>query len=197
MNRDEVLKNHIKNYLESVMMTLQKMDIESIYKMINLFIEKSSCLRTIYVFGNGGSAATALHMQNDFNNETLSIIGKKFNIVSLSNNVSLLTSIANDFSYKDVFFKQIEGRLNKHDLIIAISGSGNSKNVIKAVEYAKEQDVKIISFTGFDGGILKKISDVNIHVPIDNMQITEDLHLIVSHLFISVMSSLNLYLENK
>lgn len=197
MNRDEVLKNHIKNYLESVMMTLQKMDIESIYKMINLFIEKSSCLRTIYVFGNGGSAATALHMQNDFNNETLSIIGKKFNIVSLSNNVSLLTSIANDFSYKDVFFKQIEGRLNKHDLIIAISGSGNSKNVIKAVEYAKEQNVKIISFTGFDGGILKKISDVNIHIPIDNMQITEDLHLIVSHLFISVMSSLNLYLENK
>lgn len=197
MNRDEVLKNHIKNYLESVMMTLQKMDIESIYKMINLFIEKSSCLRTIYVFGNGGSAATALHMQNDFNNETLSIIGKKFNIVSLSNNVSLLTSIANDFSYKDVFFKQIEGRLNKHDLIIAISGSGNSKNVIKAVEYAKEQNVKIISFTGFDGGILKKISDVNIHVPIDNMQITEDLHLIVSHLFITVMSSLNLYLENK
>lgn len=103
-------------------------------------------------------------------------------LVCLANNLSTLTAIANDYSYDDVFLHQVKSMLDKHDVLITISGSGNSTNVIKAAEYAKSKNNLVISMVGFDGGKLKKISDYSFHVAVDNMQISEDLHLFFCHI---------------
>jgi len=95
-------------------------------------------------------------------------------------------AIANDISYEEVFRFQLTGRIKAGDLVIAISGSGNSPNVINAVKYAKEQGNTIIGLTGYSGGELKPLSDVSLHVPVDDMQITEDIHMLFDHLMMSV-----------
>ena len=112
----------------------------------------------------------------------------KFQFVCLNDNMATIMAIANDISYDEVFRFQLDGRLDPDDLIIAISGSGNSINVINAVTYANECGCIVISLTGFDGGKLKEISDVNLHAPISNMQITEDIHLMYNHLLVSILS---------
>lgn len=99
----------------------------------------------------------------------------------------MVTAIANDISYEDIFYFQLNGRLTKDDLILAISGSGNSKNIIKVVEYAKSIGSKIISFTGFNGGKLKLLSDININANINNMQKSEDIHIILDHMVMSIL----------
>ena len=96
-------------------------------------------------------------------------------------------AIANDTGYDHIFIQQLEKILKPDDVIIAISGSGNSDNVIKAVEYAKEQGCKVIGMTGYSGGKLKLLSDISLHVPIDNMQITEDIHIIYNHMMMYIL----------
>ena len=103
--------------------------------------------------------------------------------------MATVMAIANDISYEDIFSYQLQDRLNPGDLIIAISGSGNSKNIIKAVNYVKSCGNTIIGLTGFDGGRLMQLADINLHAPIDNMQITEDIHLLFNHLLVSVLSN--------
>ena len=97
-------------------------------------------------------------------------------------------AIANDINYDEVFRFQLKGCINEGDIVIAISGSGNSTNVIKAVQYAQSQGAHIIGLTGFDGGILDILADTKLHVPINNMQITEDAHLMLNHLLVSILS---------
>ena len=96
-------------------------------------------------------------------------------------------AIANDIGYEEVFRFQLMGKLNEKDLVIGISGSGNSKNVINALQYAKECGVRTLGITGFDGGIVRKIVDISLHVPINNMQMTEDVHMIFDHLMMTVL----------
>jgi D-sedoheptulose 7-phosphate isomerase len=141
---------------------------------------------TIYIFGNGGSSATASHFQNDFNKGVSEHTEKKFNFLCLNDNVATVMAVANDIGFEEVFKFQLEGHLKRGDLIVAISGSGNSANVINAVEYAKSLGHKIIGLTGFSGGKLKKLSDVSLHAPINSMQVTEDIHMIFDHLMMSV-----------
>ncbi len=140
----------------------------------------------IYIFGNGGSAATASHFANDFNKGISEYTEKKFNFVCLNDNIPTFTAIANDIGYDSIFEFQLKGRLKKNDVIVAISGSGNSKNVLLAVNYAKSIGAKIIGVTGYDGGKLKQISDISLHVPVNSMQITEDIHMIFDHLMMSI-----------
>lgn len=177
----------IKEYFNKVSDVLAKLDAGIISEVVNLLIKTLYNEGTIYIFGNGGSASTASHFQNDFNRTLSDYSQKKFKVNCLSDNIPTLTAIANDFSYDDVFVKQLENRLLENDIVIAISGSGNSKNVIKAVEYAKTKAIKVVSFTGFDGGKLRLLSDYDLNVGIDNMQITEDVHLIFNHLLMSLI----------
>ena len=113
---------------------------------------------------------------------------KKFQFICLNDNIATVMAIANDISYDDIFSFQLEGRLKPGDIIIAISGSGNSANVINAVNYAKKCGNTVIGLTGFDGGKLRLLADVNLRAPIHNMQITEDVHLMFNHLLVSILS---------
>ena len=176
----------IKEYIALEQKVLSMMDVESIDKALCLLEDCMENERTIYVFGNGGSASTASHYQNDFNKGVSEHTEKKFRFLCLNDNVPTIMAVANDIGYDEIFRFQLQGKLKPSDVLFAISGSGNSKNVINAVEYAKSLDCTIVGLTGFSGGKLKELSDISLHVPINSMQITEDLHMILDHLMMSV-----------
>lgn len=141
----------------------------------------------IYTMGNGGSASTASHFCCDFNMGMSYNQDKKFRLICLNDNVPTMMAYANDLSYENIFVEQLKNFLNPDDVVIAISGSGNSKNVLKAVEYANANGGITIGLTGFDGGKLKQIAKYSVNTNIDDMQITEDVHIILCHMIYSIM----------
>lgn len=177
----------IRDYITCEIDTLQKLDITEINKALNLLVETAQKHKRIYIFGNGGSSATASHFQNDFGKGVSEYVEDKFRFQCLNDNVATLMAIANDIGFEEVFRFQLKGVLEPGDIIIAISGSGNSKNVINAVEYAKDCGNKVIGLTGYNGGKLKNLSDISLHVPINSMQVTEDIHMIFDHLMMSML----------
>ena len=179
-------KNEIKDYIKLECEVLNKLDVEEINNALNLLEETLEKEGTIYIMGNGGSSATASHFQNDFGKGVSEYTEKKFRFCCLNDNVPTVMAIANDIGFEEIFRFQLKNKLRSEDIVIAISGSGNSKNVINAVEYAKEQGNKIIGLTGYEGGKLKELSDIKLHVPVKSMQITEDIHMIFDHLMMSI-----------
>ncbi len=179
-------QNMIKEYLKHEIETIENLDVEAINEALNLLEETFEKERMIYIFGNGGSSATASHYQNDFNKGVSEYTEKKFRFLCLNDNVATVMAIANDIGFEEVFRFQLQGKLQEGDIVIAISGSGNSPNVINAVEYAKSCGNKVIGITGFGGGKLKAMSDVSLHAPVNSMQITEDIHMIFDHLMMSI-----------
>ncbi|VDG69858.1 phosphoheptose isomerase [Clostridium carnis] len=179
-------RSAIKTYLETEIEVINNLDVDSINEAMNAIMEAYEAKKRIYIFGNGGSSATASHYQNDFNKGISEYVENKFKFQCLNDNIATLMAIANDIGFEEVFRFQLKNNLEEGDIIIAISGSGNSKNVINAVDYAKSQGNKIIGLTGFDGGKLKEMSDISLHAPINSMQITEDIHMIFDHLIMSI-----------
>lgn len=180
-------KRKIRDYIGIERSILASLDVESINDVVNLFEAKRQSGNTVFVFGNGGSGATASHLQNDLNKGVSEYCAQKFNVICLNDNIPTVLAIANDIGYEEIFRFQLQGHVKKGDIVLAISGSGNSKNVINAVQYAKMNGAIIIGMTGFDGGRLMKLSDINLHVPINNMQVTEDLHLVLNHIIMYIL----------
>ena len=180
------ISDYISEYLEMEKKTIESLNREELLSVVNTFLDVYEKEGTIYVFGNGGSASTASHMANDYNKGLNEFLDKKFRFVCLNDNVATLMSIANDISYEEVFRMQLRGKLEEKDLVGGISGSGNSMNVINAISYAKEMGVKTVGLCGYEGGKLKALSDVVLHVKLNNMQIVEDIHLIFNHLLMYV-----------
>ncbi len=178
--------SEINTYLEHEIDTLKALDVNEINAALNLLLETFENGNTVFVFGNGGSSATASHFQNDFNKGVSEHTEKKFNFQCLNDNVATVMAVANDIGFEEVFRFQLIGHMRPGDVVLAISGSGNSKNVLNAVEYAKSQGAKVIGLTGFGGGKLKELSDVSLHVPVNSMQITEDIHMVFDHLMMSI-----------
>ena len=179
-------RQKISEYLELEREVLKRLDIDAINAAMNLIMEAYTAKKKIYIFGNGGSSATASHYQNDFNKGLSEYVDTKFNFTCLNDNVATLMAIANDIGFEEVFRFQLRNKLEPGDIVIAISGSGNSQNVILAVEYAKEQGNQVIGMTGYNGGKLKELADISLHVDINSMQITEDVHMIFDHLIMSI-----------
>ena len=178
--------SEVNTYLKHEIDTLKALDVNEINAALNLLLETFENGNTVFVFGNGGSSATASHFQNDFNKGVSEHTEKKFNFQCLNDNVATVMAVANDIGFDEVFRFQLIGHMRPGDVVLAISGSGNSRNVINAVEYAKEQGAKVIGLTGFGGGKLKELSDVSLHVPVNSMQITEDIHMVFDHLMMSI-----------
>jgi D-sedoheptulose 7-phosphate isomerase len=138
--------------------------------------------KQVFIFGNGGSAGTSSHMVNDLSKGSAVEGKKRLRVIGLADNMSLLTAYANDMGYENVFSEQLKNLLNPGDVCIAISASGNSPNVIRAVEYAKEKKAQVISLVGFSGGKLRPLSDVALYFETYNYGICEDAQLMFSHL---------------
>lgn len=179
-------KSEIKEYIENEIAVLRTLDVETLNEVLNLLEQTLENEKMIYIMGNGGSAATASHFQNDFNKGVSEYTEKKFRFLCLNDNVPTVMAIANDIGYEEIFRFQLRGRLRPGDVVIGISGSGNSENVLNAVEYAKECGNTVVGITGYSGGKLRKIADYSLHVPVNSMQITEDIHMIFDHLMMSI-----------
>lgn len=176
----------IHEYIDLEIQTLKKLDVHEINCVLNVLLEVYNQRKNIFIFGNGGSSATASHFENDFNKGVSEHLEKRFRFKCLNDNVSTMMAVANDISFDEVFRYQLIDKLEPGDLVIAISGSGNSKNIIRAVEYVKSCNNKVVGVTGFDGGRLKEMADYSLHVPVNSMQITEDIHMVFDHLMMSV-----------
>jgi len=176
-----------KEYIKRLKNVLDNIDPSTISKIIDVFEETVINKSRIFILGNGGSASTASHMVNDLGAGLRRRKIINFNVLSLGENSPTVTAIANDIGYENIFFMQMEGQINNNDVIVAISCSGNSANIIKAVDYAKTVGCKIVGVSGFDGGYLKKVSDINFHIETKKGEygIVEDSHLILDHIIYS------------
>ena len=145
--------------------------------------------QTVFVFGNGGSAALASHCACDLGKGTVVNGNRRFRVLALTDNVPLMTAWANDVHYEDIFAEQLASFVRGGDIALAISGSGNSPNVLKALEVARAARATTIGFAGFQGGKMKALCDLCVVVPSDNMQVIEDLHVSVSHSIFSCLRS--------
>ena len=138
--------------------------------------------KRIYVMGNGGSASTASHMASDLGKGASRKDAARFRSIALTDNIPIMLAWANDSSYEDIFVEQLRNHLEKADVVIGISGSGNSENVLRAIEYANKEGAETIGLSGFDGGKLAKLAMTSYIVPNHCMQQIEDIHLIIEHL---------------
>lgn len=188
-------KSAIKEYYERERKVIENLNLEEINDAMNAIYETYQKGGNIYICGNGGSASTASHFQNDFNKGISEYVENKFRFVCLNDNVSTLMAIANDIGYEEVFRFQLRNKITKEDLFVGISGSGNSKNVLNAAEYAKEAGAKIIGITGYTGGKLKQMADYRMHADIMDMQIAEDVHMTFDHMMMKIFY--NLLVQNE
>ena len=172
-----------KNYFGYLTEIFTKIDTNQIQELVDVILDARENGKTVYFIGNGGSAATASHFANDIQIGTRTK-GKPFKVVSLTDNNAVMTAIANDFGYDCLFSKQLEALLNDGDSVVAISASGNSPNVVNAIDYANERGCTTVGITGFEGGRLKEISKINVHVPSFKGEYgpVEDLHMIFDHI---------------
>ena len=180
----------IRTYLERERDVLASLDEQEISNVMNVLEEKRLSGNRVFICGNGGSAATASHFTCDFNKGISYSQTVKYNFECLNDNIPMMMAIANDISYDDIFSEPLKNKMRKEDVLVAISGSGNSKNVVKAVEYAKSIGATTIGLVGYSGGKVKELVDHCIHVKIDNMQIVEDVHMTMDHVMMFVLSGM-------
>lgn len=145
--------------------------------------------KQVFIMGNGGSGSTASHFVCDINKGCCLDLKKKFKVICLNDNVPSILAYANDLSYDHIFVEQLKNFLRPGDVVIGISGSGNSQNVLLAVNYAKEAGARTIGLSGFDGGRLAKIADIPFVAAMHDMQKVEDVHMIVVHMLMQYFCS--------
>jgi D-sedoheptulose 7-phosphate isomerase len=179
--------NRSETYFRGVGSVLQRLPFALIDRVTDALWSAYVEGKTVYVFGNGGSAALASHCACDLGKGTTVNGNRRFRVLALTDNIPLMTAWANDASYDDIFAEQLTPFIDKGDIALAISGSGNSPNVLKALHVAREAGAFTIGLTGFQGGKMKPLCDLCIIIPSDNMQVIEDLHVSVNHsIFISL-----------
>jgi len=177
-------------YLDEVISSLEAMKKDFPRKaeeIVAVLTKARDSGRRIYVMGNGGSASTASHMASDLSKGASRKDASRFKAMALTDNIPVMLAWANDSSYEDIFVEQLRNHLEKGDVVIGISGSGNSENVLRAIEYANKSGAETIGLSGFDGGKLAKLAKTGYIVPNHCMQQVEDLHLIIEHLLSMVL----------
>ena len=171
----------VNNYFDDVAKTVGKMPLATINRIVTVLMQAYETGRMVYLFGNGGSAALASHFACDLGKGAANGSAKRFRVMAFTDNIPLMTAWANDSSYEDIFAEQLNNFVRPDDVAFAISGSGRSPNVLKALQVARDAGAFTIGLTGFQGGHMKSLCDLCLIIPSDNMQIIEDLHLSVTH----------------
>ncbi len=174
--------DHAETYLKDLQHALAVLDLDQIKKARQALSEARAEGKQVFVCGNGGSASTASHLATDLGKGASQASAEAFKVMSLTDNIAWITALANDMSYEHVFVEQLRNFAQKGDVLLAISASGNSPNVIKAVEFAKERGLTTLGWTGFDGGRLALLVDLPIVVDSHHMGRVEDVHIVLMHL---------------
>ena len=187
MNENEIINDYFDNQLSCIG------DLKKFSETIKIIFQKLISARdngnSIFIMGNGGSASTATHFTSDLLKTAITKNEKRFMVHSLSDNTPVVLAWANDVEYNNIFLGQLENFLKKDNIVIGISGSGNSENVIRAIEFANSQNAITITLTGKDGGKLAKLSQINLTVPSDDMLTIETMHLMICHLITTMIRS--------
>ena len=177
----------VSDYFKAHANLASKLDINMFNAGIDLIKKKFDDGKKIITCGNGGSASTASHYITDWNKMVNLATGKKFRGISLCDNIGLITAYGNDISYDEVFAGQLKAIMDEGDLLIAISGSGNSPNIVKAVEYANSISGDTLAVVGYDGGKVKELSGAAVWVESFDMQLCEDVHLMFGHMVMKTL----------
>jgi D-sedoheptulose 7-phosphate isomerase len=174
-------------YLDDLIGILKLFPHNKFDDMIESFLYAYENDKNIFVMGNGGSGATASHWAADINKGCCMELNKKFKMICLNDNIPTMLAYANDCSYDDVFVEQLKNFFDTGDIVIGISGSGNSKNVLKAIKYAKKNKGRTIGLCGYQGGKLYDVVDIPLLANVNDMQKVEDIHMIIVHISMKVI----------
>ncbi len=177
---------NVDDYLDRLQAELDRVDREAVRRLADLIHDAWDGGRSVFFFGNGGSATTASHLAEDLGKNCLQETvsrdkAKRLKVMSLTDNTGWITALGNDLGYDRIFVEQLMHYGTAGDLAVAISGSGNSPNILAAVEWANANGLITFGMTGFDGGRLKQIQTAGLHVALDDMAMTESIHLCVCH----------------
>lgn len=186
------ISTFFENYKKIISSSLDNIDLVSLKKAADLIEEKIKMKKNIFVCGNGGSAAISNHYVTDFVKMLRNSTKLKPKFFSLSSNNELISAISNDIQHSEIFTYQAETFCNQQDLLIIISSSGNSKNIIKLTKFAKKKKIKTIGFSGFDGGFLKKNSNICLHINQENYGLVEDCHHVLMHIICQFIRQRNI-----
>ena len=177
----------VRSYIDGLCALLQRLPVDDIQRVIELLLHACTSGHAVYIMGNGGSAATASHMANDLSKGTFVPGAPRFKAISLSDNIPLITAWANDKDYASIFYEQLFPLVQSGDVVIGISGSGNSENVLRAIRLAREKGATTIGFTGYNGGKLAYLVDINVLASGAEMEMAEDIHMVLDHLVCSTL----------
>ena len=172
----------IIDYIDNLKNVLSQLSHQDILSIINALVKARQDEKTIYICGNGGSASTASHMVCDLSKNTRKDGAKRLKVIGLSDNIASMTAYANDEGYDRIFAEPIISLIQPGDVLLAISGSGNSPNVLRGVEAAKQLGATTIGLTGFLGGQLLDLVDICLVVPSNRMEQIEDVHMVIDHI---------------
>lgn len=182
------MESIVKSYVEELKHTLDLLDEAAINEAIHTMHQARLNGRQVFVMGNGGSAATAVHFVGDVAKNTRVDGLPRFRMICLNDNITAFSAYANDEGYENVFVQQLINLIQPGDVILGISTSGNSENVLRAIDYANgTNNNKTVGLTGFNAGQLKDMVDIHLHVPSDNIEQVEDIHMILAHLMTSAL----------
>lgn len=176
------MKRHAAAYLKELRTALEAIPLETLETIAHLLLEARAQDRQIFLLGNGGSASTASHFACDLGKGTAPRTGRRFRVIALTDNIPLLTAWANDTEYANVFVEQLRNLVNPGDVVLGLTGSGNSENVLRALAVARERGARTVALAGFDGGKVKAIAEVCLVVPTGRIEQAEDAHLILQHI---------------
>jgi D-sedoheptulose 7-phosphate isomerase len=177
----------VSNYLAAHAKLAAQLDMDGFQKGVDMVVAAFHAGKKIVTCGNGGSASTASHYITDWNKMTNLATGRKFRGLCLCDNVGLITAYGNDLSYADVFSGQIDALMDEGDLLVAVSGSGNSPNVLKAIEAARRSGGTVLGVVGYDGGKMMSMCDHSVWVNSFDMQMCEDIHLMFGHMVMKTL----------
>ncbi|MGL4388943.1 MAG: D-sedoheptulose-7-phosphate isomerase [Brevinema sp.] len=181
------MNSQINQYFDQLKQTLDTISREEIEQFINILITARNNNKHIFVMGNGGSASTASHMVCDLNKGASYQKDKRFKVICLNDSMSTLSAYGNDVSFDKIFVEQLANFVKEGDVVIAISGSGNSKNILEAIEYANQQKAITVGWTGYTEGKLQTLAQNCVKANINDMQIAEDIHMILNHLCLKLI----------
>lgn len=179
----------ISNYFKELVSAVQSLKLQEFVDVAEVLGQARANGKRIFIFGNGGSGSTATHFACDINKGVSFGKKERFRVICLNDNIPTLLAYSNDVGYDVVFKEQLENFVEEGDVVIGISGSGNSKNILFALELAKSKSAITIGITGFNGGKLKDISDYSVNANVNDMQISEDIHLIWVHIMMKCFES--------
>lgn len=175
---------NVETYLDEVRRALEALPRDQLAVLGEMLYRTYRNEKQVFTLGNGGSASTSSHMATDLAKNTIGPNMRRFRILSLNDNTSMLTALANDLGYEHVFREQLQNLIHPGDLLIAVSASGNSPNVLNAIRYAQKECAEVAGILGFEGGEAARLVDVAIIVPSTNYGVVEDVHLIINHILV-------------